>query len=93
MTASIVAKHVLIKGRVQRVGFRGWTVSQARDLGLSGWVRNLPSGDVELVASGPPDKVQALVEVCRHGSRWAWVEAVQVVGDVPPVDGPFRQRR
>lgn len=45
----------LIKGRVQGVGFRAFTESSARELGLKGYVRNLPDGSVEAVAHGPVD--------------------------------------
>ena len=42
-------KHVFVSGRVQGVWFRAWTEQQARQLGLSGWVRNLNDGRVEVV--------------------------------------------
>jgi acylphosphatase len=48
------AAHVRIVGRVQGVGYRAWTVDEARRRGLSGWVRNRSDGDVEAVFSGPP---------------------------------------
>ena len=54
MTAGIQAVHVLIMGRVQGVGYRAWVAREANAAGLSGWVRNLSSGDVEAVFSGPP---------------------------------------
>ena len=48
-----------VNGRVQGVGFRYFVVREAQSLGLAGWVRNLPDGRVEVLASGPPDIVDA----------------------------------
>ena len=59
--------RVHIKGRVQGVWYRGWTVDQARRLGLSGWVRNRRDGSVEAVFSGPEQAVRAAIELCRQG--------------------------
>jgi len=44
--------HILISGFVQGVGFRAFTVKKARNLGLTGWVRNLKNGRVEAVVQG-----------------------------------------
>lgn len=53
---------VRVGGRVQGVGFRWWVLSQARELGLAGSVRNLPDGRVEIRAQGSPVALAALVE-------------------------------
>jgi acylphosphatase len=56
--------RMIVSGRVQGVFFRGATMDEARSLGLTGWVRNLPSGDeVEIVAEGSRRNLQML---------WAW---------------------
>ncbi|OEL25780.1 hypothetical protein BAE44_0013201 [Dichanthelium oligosanthes] len=55
------AVRVVVKGRVQGVFFRDWTVETARSLGLSGWVRNRRDGTVEALLSGDPDKVDEMV--------------------------------
>ena len=81
--------HVLIGGRVQGVGFRAWTERRARSLGLAGWVRNLPDGDVEAVFSGPAEAVDAMLAACREGPRGARVTKVEVVGNAPPESGRF----
>lgn len=87
------AVHVRISGRVQRVGFRAWTEAEAARLGLSGWVRNRPDGDVEAVFSGPPAAVDAMLAACQQGPRFAAVERVTEIGPAEPVDGPFEIRR
>ncbi|CAN6198048.1 unnamed protein product [Urochloa humidicola] len=55
------AVRVVVKGRVQGVFFRDWTVETARSLGLAGWVRNRRDGTVEALLSGDPDKVDEMV--------------------------------
>jgi acylphosphatase len=66
-----------IKGRVQGVGFRYSAVDEARRLGLSGWVRNLPDGDVELVAEGPKGTLQRLATWAHVGPLGALVTDVE----------------
>jgi acylphosphatase len=66
-----------IKGRVQGVGFRYSAVDEARRLGLSGWVRNLPDGDVELVAEGPKGTLQRLATWAHIGPLGALVTDVE----------------
>jgi acylphosphatase len=75
MSAHIVC-HVLIHGRVQRVGFRAWTEHMALQRGLEGWVRNRADGSVEAVFAGPAMVVDAMVEACRRGPRGARVEQI-----------------
>ncbi|KAG8094342.1 hypothetical protein GUJ93_ZPchr0012g20164 [Zizania palustris] len=58
------AVHVVVKGRVQGVGFRGWTAETAESLDLAGWVRNRRDGTVEALLSGDPAKVDEMVS--RH---------------------------
>jgi acylphosphatase len=68
-----------IKGRVQGVFFRDSARREAVRLGLTGWVRNCPDGDVEAVAEGDSQGVQDFVSWCRKGPRYAQVEHVQVM--------------
>jgi len=62
-------KRVLLKitGRVQGVGFRYSALDEARQFGLTGWVRNTPDGAVELVAEGPEEQLRHLVSWCHLG--------------------------
>jgi acylphosphatase len=81
----MISKRLLISGRVQGVFYRGWTEEAARRLGLRGWVRNLRSGEVEVIVSGPEDAVDELIGMCWSGPRAASVEAIEVT-DADNVD-------
>lgn len=59
--------HCVVSGQVQGVYFRAWTRSRARDLGLAGWVRNLPGGQVEVMAQGDEEALAGLLESLHHG--------------------------
>jgi acylphosphatase len=69
-------RRVLIRGRVQGVGYRAWVEYTAQEQGLEGWVRNRRDGTVEAVFAGPAEIVAAMIEACRQGPRAAWVEAI-----------------
>ena len=69
-------RHVVIRGRVQGVGYRAFTEYAALDRGLEGWVRNRRDGAVEAVFAGPPEAVAAVIEACRRGPPGARVDAV-----------------
>ena len=84
-----VVRHVIVRGRVQGVGFRMWTEDLAERLGLEGWVRNRRDGSVEAVFAGPEEAVTAAIEACRTGPRGARVEAV----DVEEGDASLLQQR
>jgi len=70
--------HIYVSGRVQGVFFRASTKDQAQHLGLTGFVRNCPDGRVEIVAEGPFEAIEDLIEWCRLGPPGARVERVQV---------------
>ena len=74
----MIGRRLLVSGRVQGVFYRSWTVATARALGVTGWVRNLRSGEVEIHAVGPEAAVAALAERCRQGPPAAEVEEVEV---------------
>jgi len=79
--------RLIIKGRVQGVWFRDSTRRQASRLGVRGWVRNLPDGSVEVLAEGPAQKVDKLVEWCHEGPPAARVD--QVIQDQEAWRGEF----
>jgi acylphosphatase len=70
--------RIMVSGRVQGVGYRWWTVGQAKALGLRGWVRNRRDGSVEILASGDGEAVQRLAELCSDGPSAARVTNVAV---------------
>jgi acylphosphatase len=61
--ADAVRLTAWVSGRVQGVGFRWWTRNVADELGLDGWAENLPDGRVEVVAEGPRERLEQLLEV------------------------------
>jgi len=73
------ARHVLVSGRVQGVGFRWHTRSRASELGLAGWVRNLPDGRVEAWLEGEEGAVRTMLAWLAHGPPAARVRGVEVV--------------
>lgn len=68
--------HLWITGRVQGVSFRYHARERARALGLTGWVRNLIDGRVELVAEGAAEDLRALLDWCEDGPAAARVDRV-----------------
>jgi acylphosphatase len=75
--------RVVVSGQVQGVFFRTSCASLARELGVSGWIRNRPSGDVEGLFEGPDDAVKRLVAWCREGPSHAQVDRVEVSDESP----------
>ncbi|KAL6336469.1 hypothetical protein AAG906_018424 [Vitis piasezkii] len=71
--------RVVVKGRVQGVFYRNWTIENATQLGLKGWVRNRRDGSVEALFSGTPDSVQEMEQRCRRGPPDAMVTGFEVV--------------
>jgi acylphosphatase len=68
--------HVLVSGRVQGVFFRDSTRQKAEELGLAGWVKNVPDGQVEALFEGPSDRVREMIRWCEEGPQRASVENV-----------------
>ena len=69
--------HLLITGRVQGVFYRASAMEAAREEHLTGWVRNLPDGRVEVVAEGESEALERFVSWCRRGPAFAVVREVR----------------
>ena len=75
---SLTRAHLVVHGHVQGVFYRASTARQAAVCGVKGWVRNLPDGNVEVMAEGETAAVDALVAWCRVGPPNAYVTDVDV---------------
>ncbi|MGB3743368.1 MAG: acylphosphatase [Xanthobacteraceae bacterium] len=71
-----VYRHVIIRGRVQGIGYRAWTEVTALERGVEGWVRNRRDGSVEALFSGLDDEVAAMIAECRRGPPGARVDVI-----------------
>jgi acylphosphatase len=71
------AVRLIVRGRVQGVGYRWWTVREARRLGVHGWVRNLADGGVEILAMGARGAVMRLADACRRGPTAATINGIR----------------
>lgn len=85
--------HVFVSGRVQGVGYRMSAWEMATDLGLHGWVRNLPDGRVEAVFEGKKELVEAAIAWCCQGRPPAIVDDVAVEFEPPEGLRGFEIRR
>lgn len=90
--------HYLISGRVQGVFYRASAAEEARRLGLAGWVRNLPDGRVECMATGDSPALQTFKKWLLTGPPAAEVESVEELTAEPaalqqPLPLPFKIRR
>jgi acylphosphatase len=77
------ALHLIIKGRVQGVGFRYFTQEAAQTLKLQGWVKNLPDGSVEALAEGPKAVLEDFLKRLHQGPPLSRVESCRT-NWVPP---------
>lgn len=90
----MIARHLIIAGRVQGVFFRGSLIAEARKRSLTGWVRNnLRDGTVETLLQGAEEDVEALVQWCRRGPPAADVTGLTVTeSDPDPALQAFEKR-
>lgn len=74
--------HLVIKGKVQGVYYRASAREAANKSGIKGWVKNMPDGNVEVLASGSKEQLEKFVEWCRRGPKHAEVHEVIIKTDV-----------
>jgi acylphosphatase len=74
----LVCAHIWVKGRVQGVGFRAHVEFYARQIGVSGWVRNVGGDTVEAVAQGARDEVERFIEMMKQGPRASRVDETRI---------------
>jgi len=87
MSESIVRAHIVVSGLVQGVCYRYFAFEQAEKLGLAGWVKNLPTGEVEAEVEGDRSTVEVLIKALKIGPRAARVtdiaiEWIEPIGEV-----------
>ena len=70
-----VRKHILFYGRVQGVGFRYYAVQKANQLGLTGWVKNLYDGSVEMEVEGQEELIDQLI-IFLQNRTYIWIERI-----------------
>lgn len=86
----IVRVHILVKGRVQNVGFRAHVEYHAGQIGgITGWVRNVGSDTVEVLAEGERSKVENFIEFVKQGPRVSRVDEAKV--DYEDATGEFKE--
>ncbi len=85
----MLTKHLVIRGRVQGVGFREAMGSEAKSLGVTGWVRNRLEGSVEAVVQGSDAQVESIIQWARRGPSSARVTQIEI--DDSNDYGPFAE--
>lgn len=70
--------HLIISGKVQGVFYRATCQEVAESYSLKGWVRNLPTGQVEVLAQGEKEKIEKLIMWCKKGPSGAKVSGVNI---------------
>ena len=91
MSARLI-RHVVVRGRVQGVGFRMFVEDAAAAHGVEGWVRNRRDGSVEALFAGDDAAVAGMIEACRRGPGLAEVESVASEPAAEPAPRGFTQR-
>jgi acylphosphatase len=91
-TEGYITVRLRVRGMVQGVGFRYWTLARACERSLGGYARNLPDRSVEVELSGPAEAVEAMIELISSGPRHAVVESMDVLERKRTAD-PVREFR
>ena len=87
---ALICKRCVIEGRVQGVFFRAATQQKAQQLGIHGWVRNMPDGRVESLVQGEIDLVEQMMDWLWQGSRYSHVTGVQCYDEQPISTDTFK---
>jgi acylphosphatase len=74
----MVSKHIIVSGQVQGVGFRNYTQTAAKNLGIVGWARNLYSHEVEILAKGTLVTMEAFISQVRKGPSRSKVDKLEI---------------
>ena len=86
-----IRKHIVFYGRVQGVGFRYYAVNKANQLGLTGWVKNLPDGTVEMELQGEEPLIDQLI-IFLQNRTYIWIEKLDA-RSIPLLDDSSFQER
>ncbi len=86
-----IAKRLIVRGRVQGVGFRNFVLVHARRIGVDGFVRNRKDGSVEALCVGTEAQVQELIAACHEGPPASQVDSVDVESAQGITDKGFKQ--
>ena len=86
-----IRKHIVFYGRVQGVGFRYYAVNKANQLGLTGWVKNLPDGTVEMEVQGEKPLIDQLI-IFLQNRTYIWIEKLDA-RSIPLLDDSSFQVR
>ena len=87
----MIARNLIISGRVQGVGYRDWLRSKARARGVSGWVRNRLDGSVEALLAGEADDIRTIIAACHRGPPHARVDTIAEAEASPPAEPGFHR--
>lgn len=85
-------QRVFVSGRLHQTGFRDFVIRSARECGVTGWVRNLRDGRVEVFVAGDDAAATRLIDACREGPAAARVDHVEAHADVERVPKGFTKR-
>lgn len=75
----MIQLQIIVSGEVQGVGYRYYTQMKAIQFGIKGWVRNLPEGRVEILASGTREDLDFFIEEIRRGNPFSTVNQIEVL--------------
>lgn len=88
----ISTQRVFVSGKVQRVGFRDYAIREAQRAGITGWVRNLHDGRVEMVIAGEDEAMARFLDHCRTGPPLARIDNIEAFPDSDRAPKGFTKR-